>query len=247
MHNKPWFKAAMQEHGDSGHLHIEPHDLAPISNLILDSMESQGLPLLADMFSTGESPHGCGHVPRSHWKGNRTTAADYLVGKGPNLAILTETTVDKVFIEGENGNLSATSVQVIDKEGMTKVIKANKEVIVSGGAYCTPAVLMRSGIGAKDELAKHGIECKVDLPGVGKNLMDHLARLPHQLFSHSLLMSVRLFSSSMKLPKKALPTTAYFTTTMPLAKLTANGRTSAEVPYQPSPSVHSPTPVSTTG
>lgn len=36
---------------------------------------------------------------------------------------------------------------------------------------------MRSGIGAKSELAQHGIECKVDLQGVGKNLMDHLVRL----------------------------------------------------------------------
>jgi choline dehydrogenase-like flavoprotein len=67
-------------------------------------------------------------------------------------------------------------VQFIEKSGSVRKIQARKEVIVSGGAYCSPTILMRSGLGPKAELASHGIECKVDLPGVGKNLMDHLVR-----------------------------------------------------------------------
>jgi len=144
--------------------------------MILDSMESQGLKLQPDMFTTGDNPHGCGHAPRTVYKGDRTTAANYLTNKGPNLAIKTETTVDKVILEGEGGSLRAVAVKVIEKDGATREIKARKEVIVSGGAYCSPAVLMRSGIGEKAGLASHGIDCKVDLPGVGKNLMDHLVR-----------------------------------------------------------------------
>lgn len=49
---------------------------------------------------------------------------------------------------------------------------ASKEVILAGGAYNTPQLLMLSGIGPKEELSKHGIPVKLDLPGVGTNLQD---------------------------------------------------------------------------
>ncbi|KAF4629763.1 hypothetical protein G7Y89_g8380 [Cudoniella acicularis] len=173
-HTKKWFKADENAHGYDGLLNIEPHDLAPISNLILDSMQSQGMPLQPDMFTTGDNPHGCGHAPRTVYKGDRATAADYLLNKGPNLAIKTDTTVDKVILEGKDSDLKATAVRVIEKDGTSREIKANKEIIVSGGAYCSPTILLRSGIGPKSQLESHGIDCKVDLPGVGKNLMDHL-------------------------------------------------------------------------
>jgi choline dehydrogenase-like flavoprotein len=147
--------------------------------MILTSMESQGLPLHADMFTTGDYATGCGHVPRTHYQGNRSTSADYLVSKGSNLAIKTETIVDRIIIEGQGANQQAVAVRVVEKDGTVKDIKARKEIIVSGGAYCSPAILMRSGLGKKEDLATHGIECKVDLPGVGSNLMDHLVRLPN--------------------------------------------------------------------
>lgn len=147
---------------------------APISDLVMESFQSQGLPLHPDMFSTGESPHGCGHVPRTVYKGDRTTAANYLLSKGPNLSIKTETIVDKVILGGEGSNLRAAGVKILEKDGRARDLKANKEVIVSGGAYCSPTILLRSGIGGKAQLTAHGIDCKVDLPGVGKNLMDHL-------------------------------------------------------------------------
>jgi choline dehydrogenase-like flavoprotein len=145
--------------------------------MVLESFQSQGLPYHPDMFSTGDSPHGCGHVPRTVYKGDRTTAANYLLHKGSNLPTKTDTTVDKVILEGEGSDSRAAAVKIIEKDGTSKEIKARKEVIVSGGAYCSPTILMRSGIGGKPELAAHGIDCKVDLPGVGKNLMDHLVRI----------------------------------------------------------------------
>lgn len=137
-------------------------------------MESQGLPLNPDMFTTGETPHGCGHAPRTVYKGDRTTAANYFVNKGPHLAIMTETIVDKVVFEGHGDGLRAVAVRVVEKDGTVKELKAKKEIVVSGGAYCSPVILLRSGIGPKEELEAHNIECKIDLPGVGKNLMDHL-------------------------------------------------------------------------
>jgi choline dehydrogenase len=56
--------------------------------------------------------------------------------------------------------------------GVTKQVFVSREVILAGGAYNTPQLLMLSGIGPKAELEKHGIPVKVDLPGVGSNLQD---------------------------------------------------------------------------
>ncbi|KAH1295371.1 hypothetical protein KXV89_006930, partial [Aspergillus fumigatus] len=175
-HTKPWFKADENSHGYSGPLHTEPHDLAPIANLLMDSFVSQGLPLHHDMFSTGDIPHGCGHVPRTVYKGIRTTAADYITKEyhRNNVTIQTDTTVDRVVLEQGPDGLRATSVITQLADGTPRTFHARKEIIVSGGAYCSPAILMRSGIGAHAELDQHGIPCQVDLPGVGKNLLDHL-------------------------------------------------------------------------
>ncbi|KAH6894371.1 hypothetical protein B0T10DRAFT_250630 [Thelonectria olida] len=177
-HSKDWFEETKGAHGTSGHLHTTPHDLAPISNLIRDSMVSKGLPLDHDMFSHGNNPHGCGHAIRTVTPGGlRATAADFIT-QAPvrdNLHLMVETHVDKVIIEkGADGELKATGVRVVQADGTAVDLKASKEVIVSSGAYNSPNILNRSGIGAKDELAKHGISQLVDLPGVGKNLQDHL-------------------------------------------------------------------------
>lgn len=125
--------------------------------MILESMQSQGLGLQEDMFTTGDNPHGCGHAPRTVYKGDRTTAANYFVNQGPNLSIKTDTTVDKIILEDSGSDVKAVAVKVVEKDGSVKEIKANKEIIVSGGAYCSPAILMRSGIGPKAELASHNI------------------------------------------------------------------------------------------
>ncbi|KAL7274742.1 hypothetical protein RUND412_002350 [Rhizina undulata] len=174
-HPNAWFKHSPANHGTKGLLHTEPHDLAPISQRLLESMDDQGLPLDPDMFSAGNNPHGCGHSVRTHWQGLRTTAADFVTSAGSNLALKTETTVDKVVVEKKaNGELRAIAVDIIDKDGKQIRIKAREEIVVSGGGYCSPAILMRSGLGPKEELEKHEIETKLNLPGVGKNLMDHL-------------------------------------------------------------------------
>ncbi|KAI6785884.1 GMC oxidoreductase [Emericellopsis cladophorae] len=174
--SKPWFEAAKDSHGYDGHLGVEPFDLAPISDLLIESMVSKGLPLDHDMFSHGNNPHGCGHAPRTHTDGIRTTGADFVTKKNArnNIEIITDAHVDKAIIEDDNGSLRATGVRAVLADGTVVEVKADKEVIISGGAYCSPNILNRSGIGAKNELEKHGITTLVDVPGVGKNLMDHL-------------------------------------------------------------------------
>ncbi|KAJ5682835.1 Glucose-methanol-choline oxidoreductase [Penicillium macrosclerotiorum] len=175
-HPKPWFQADKESHGYSGPLHTEPHDLAPISQLLIDSFVSEGLPLHHDMFSTGDVPHGCGHVPRTVYEGIRTTGADFVTKKNHrrNIFIKTDTTVDKIVFTGQDDQIRASGVATKSADGKLETYNALKEIIIASGAYCSPAILLRSGIGPRDELEKQNITCTVNLPGVGKNLMDHL-------------------------------------------------------------------------
>lgn len=177
-HEKDWFESDASGHGTTGSLHTEAKDLAPISNLILDSMQDKGLPLHPDMFSSGKVAHGCGHSVRTVYKGIRTTGADFLHGHPSNLHILTETLVDKVSIEGEGESQRAIGVVAITQSGKSITISASKDIVISCGTYCTPTVLMRSGIGDREELTAAGIKVKSELSGVGKNLMDHLVGFP---------------------------------------------------------------------
>jgi choline dehydrogenase-like flavoprotein len=82
--------------------------------------------------------------------------------------------VDKIELEKHGNAFKATGVKVISNGGSREVYTARKEIVISGGAYCTPPILLRSGIGAKEEVEKHGIKSVIGLPGVGKNLQDHL-------------------------------------------------------------------------
>src|SRR4029450_10237442 len=62
----------------------------------------------------------------------------------------------------------------VEARGVTKQIRARREVIVSAGAINSPMLLMNSGVGAAAELRQFGIEIAHDLRGVGKNLQDHV-------------------------------------------------------------------------
>ncbi|KAF8972162.1 GMC oxidoreductase-domain-containing protein [Flammula alnicola] len=93
-----------------------------------------------------------------------------------NLTILTRQKVTRVIFEGKK----AVGVEYIDDTvGRSKgvpekvVVKASRLVVLSAGAFGTPSILERSGIGAASILKKNGVEQLVDLPGVGENYMDH--------------------------------------------------------------------------
>lgn len=112
-----------------------------------------------------------------------STAAAFLkpILKRKNLIVLTHTYVKRVLLESG----VAVGVEVKNKNGQTEIYNCNKEVIVAAGAIQSPQILMLSGIGDKNELSKHGILAVTHLPGVGKNLQDHvwsgasaLARVP---------------------------------------------------------------------
>ena len=102
-----------------------------------------------------------------------------------NLAIRPRTLATRVVIDGEHravgveyvegGNLyrAAPEADAALPLPERRTVGALREVIVSAGVFNSPQLLMLSGIGAHDELEKHGIETLVDLPGVGGNLQDH--------------------------------------------------------------------------
>lgn len=142
----------------------------------MKNYQSKGLPYHPDMFSTGEASNGCGHALRTTWQGKRTTAADYITNdhKRSNVTIKCDVTGDKVILEKDSdGKYVAKGIEYADNNGNKFKAYARKEVTLTCGTYGSPAMLMRSGIGPKADLEALGIECKVDLPGVGQNLQDH--------------------------------------------------------------------------
>jgi choline dehydrogenase len=88
----------------------------------------------------------------------------------PNLTVITKALTRQVLIENDR----AIGVEFFTGTSTTQKAFANKEVIVSAGSFNSPQLLMLSGIGDADELRKHGIAVKKHVPGVGKNLQDHL-------------------------------------------------------------------------
>ncbi|XP_054280675.1 glucose dehydrogenase [FAD, quinone]-like [Macrosteles quadrilineatus] len=89
-----------------------------------------------------------------------------------NLHILLNTTVTRVLVDPKTKK--ALGVEIMKPCGKTEQVLAKKEVIVSGGAVNSPQILLLSGIGPKEDLEKVGIPVVHDLPGVGKNLHNHV-------------------------------------------------------------------------
>ncbi len=107
-----------------------------------------------------------------HRGARASTAWAYLrpAMKRPNLTVETEALAAKVLIEDGR----ATGV-TYHRHGEIHTARVEREVILSGGAVNSPQLLLLSGIGPADELRAVGVEPVVDLPGVGRNLSDHLA------------------------------------------------------------------------
>lgn len=91
-----------------------------------------------------------------------------------NLTVVTHALARRVVIDIEGPAPRATGVEYLDQDGEVQVVGASREVVLSGGAYGSPQLLMLSGIGPADHLAEHGIDTVVDLPDVGRHLKDHL-------------------------------------------------------------------------
>lgn len=105
-------------------------------------------------------------------EGRRASAATAFLApvmNRPNFTLRTRCEAHKLLFEGSR----ATGVQYRQHDEV-KHVYAEKEVIVSAGTFMSPRLLMLSGIGPADHLASHGLQVRLDAPGVGQNLQDHL-------------------------------------------------------------------------
>jgi choline dehydrogenase len=159
-------------HGKGGPIWIErsrQSNWPPVVSAFRDSCRAMGFPDAPDFNdpqSTGVSP------ARNLRDGIRiSTAIGYLApARGRlNLTIRGGCLANRVLIE--NGR--AVGVEIDSGGEMQRV--QGKRITLSAGAFASPAILMRSGIGPRAELERHGIGPLIDSPGVGANLIDHLS------------------------------------------------------------------------
>jgi choline dehydrogenase len=171
-----------------------------IDRILLDAAKQAGIPFNPDF--NGRSQIGIGIHDVTVRDGRRASVARMYLRPHrarPNLTVLTETLAARVIVEGDR----ARGVEVV-RDGRTERFLADREVVLSLGAIGSPQLLLLSGIGPADEVRKHGIRPVADLPGVGRNLQDHLnisvqyaAKDPsvsfakHQRLDRALLLGLR--------------------------------------------------------
>ena len=180
----PFFKKAENNengstkfHGNIGPLEVSNQKAAkPISQAYIDACANSQVRIRND-FNTGDN-EGAGFWQSTIFHSNKkngqrcSTAAAYLspnVKNRRNLEIITKANVVRIIFEGKK----AVGVEYTHK-GKKRKIRANKEVILSAGSLMSPTILQRSGVGASEDIKPHGIELIHELPGVGRNLQDHI-------------------------------------------------------------------------
>ncbi|GLA27802.1 CAZyme family AA3 [Aspergillus niger] len=151
-----------------------PEFAVPFSSWVKRGMESVGIPEIQD-FNSGSllGAQYCALTIDPHKKIRSSSEAAFKSSPIPRLmtlAVYKKTMAKRILFNIER---RATGVEV--RTGGSKyILRATREVIVSAGAFQSPQLLMVSGIGPANELKQHGIEIIVDLPGVGKNMWDHV-------------------------------------------------------------------------
>ena len=174
----PYFKRLENAHGGEtewrgtdGKMHVTRGTMKnPLYQAFIDAGVEAGYAHTVDY--NGYRQEGFGPMEMTIWKGQRWSAANaYLkpARKRPNVELRTGALVDKVLFEDKR----AIGVEYQD-HGKVRTVKARREVILSASAFNSPAILQRSGIGDGHQLRSVGVEPRADLPGVGKNLQDHL-------------------------------------------------------------------------
>ncbi|MEU9346719.1 GMC family oxidoreductase N-terminal domain-containing protein [Streptomyces sp. NPDC048278] len=158
-------------HGADGPLHVEDRAYThELSQSWLDAAVTWGLDRNDDF--AGTSPTGAGLYQVTCHHGRRWSTADaYLrpaLGR-PNLTVRTGALATRITLDGPH----ATGITYLH-DGQERTAHADREVLLSGGSVNSPQLLLLSGIGDPAELHEVGIDVRVPLPGVGRNLQDHL-------------------------------------------------------------------------
>jgi choline dehydrogenase len=173
----PYFKKAEnQTHGESeyhgvgGPLHVSDQPgRFELADAVLEACVQAGIPRNADF--NGATQEGCGYYQTTSSNKRRwSTAKAYLepARKRPNLVVQTGAQATRVIIEQGR----ATGVEFHTAQGR-RTAQARGEIIVSGGAYGSPHLLLLSGLGPAQHLQDMGVAVVRDMPAVGANLHDH--------------------------------------------------------------------------
>lgn len=174
----PWFKRAEHNergadefHGSGGPLNVmdlrSPNRHSPD---FVEACQQAGYAYNHDF--NGAEQEGVGLYQVTHKNGERYSAAKaYLTPNRnrPNLHVLTGAHATRILLEGQR----AVGVAFL-QGGRQRELRARREVLLSAGALLSPQLLMLSGIGPTDQLRAHGIALQHELPGVGRNLQDHV-------------------------------------------------------------------------
>jgi len=156
-------------HGVGGPLSVcESRSMHPLVDAMIEATKQAGHEANPDF--NGVRQEGVGRFQLTQRNGLRWSTADAFLHPAeprPNLDVITGAMVSRILFEGERV-VGVASVR--DTE--SREIRAEREVILSAGAYQSPVLLLLAGIGPADELHQLGIEPRVDLP-VGRNLQDH--------------------------------------------------------------------------
>ena len=166
-------RGASKLHGAGGPLRVsEGRSKHQLMDAWVEAAEQAGLTRNADF--NGPEQDGIGYYQLTQRNGMRCSAAVAYLHPAlhrPNLHLVTGAQTTRLLIEGSR----AVGVEV-DQANELKEFRAEREVILSAGAYNSPQILLLSGIGPAGELAMYGIKAIADLP-VGRNLQDHPAVL----------------------------------------------------------------------
>ncbi len=159
-------------HGVAGELHVtERRWLSPLWERFVDAAYELGIAPNPDY--NGSVQDGASLFQTTTTNGRRWSAADAFLRpalKRDGAELLAKALVRRVIVEGGR----AVAVEY-ERRGSVARVRAEREVVLSAGAYASPQLLMLSGIGPAAHLREHGIEPLVDLPQVGQNLQEHVA------------------------------------------------------------------------
>jgi choline dehydrogenase len=165
------WRGASDLHGGDGPLSVSPNATEwLLHDELMAAAKAAGFPLTDDIHRGDEE--GVGKVELTIDRNGRraSTYEAYLkpAMHRPNLTVVTGALTQRVLTQGKR----ATGVEY-RREGQLVTANASREVILSGGSYNTPQILMLSGIGPAAHISEMGIDVVHDLPGVGQNLSEH--------------------------------------------------------------------------
>lgn len=161
-------------HAVGGHLRVTQFPYhPPLSYAILQAGKEMGYSI-RDL--NGASNNGFMIAQTTSRNGSRLSNAKAFlrpIKDRPNLHFLLNTTVSKILIN--TTTKEAYGIEVMKHDGQRESILTKKEVILSAGTINSPQLLMLSGVGSEEDLKPLGIQIMKNLPGVGKNLQNHVS------------------------------------------------------------------------